>query len=572
MQYLFETIRFMIFRLKNIFFVGIHLFTLGVVFSLPDTQTRVDTLLVSDFDPNQYIGKYTKYFIDHDNKIPFEEIRKKKFIQSGVDVLNFGFGEGASWIRFTVKNNTNEPFNKILQIQKPLQDSIQFYYRDEGNWMSTFSGVMIDNELKAIGGNTIYFPLKVNAQDTRQFYIRAVSKYGKSFAMKLIEEKEYDKYEDGELILIALIIGALFTLAVYNIFLGFGFKDVTYIAYALVIFFSMSVQATVRGFAYLYIIGNNDIVQEWWPAFIIAIGVVFLSYFCLKFLKTDQYSKSADYALKGLIVFTILSFFYEVIRMEVFGLYTTNRLIAVCTMAAGFVALYAGIVVYKKGNDSARYFIIAWSFYCLSIVIYVGTLLAVVPINWFSSNAYMLGSILEVSLLSFALVERYRSLEAEKLELSKNLLEKSKDVDRKSKEISSLLSESISHLKDKAELAENLTRVTKEEEGISLKRIIVNLQADKIDDEKTLFYKNNIEKLNRSFINQLKEKYPDLTATDIEMATFARVGLSKKEMAKLRNTTAEAIKKNRYRLRKKLNLPSDKSIEDFMENFGAENE
>ncbi|MEM6720786.1 MAG: tetratricopeptide repeat protein [Bacteroidota bacterium] len=137
-------------------------------------------------------------------------------------------------------------------------------------------------------------------------------------------------------------------------------------------------------------------------------------------------------------------------------------------------------------------------------------------------------------------------------------------VATKTEEINELLTETIQHIKSKERIAENLQKLSNEKEGITLKSIIADLKANKADNTKLLLIKQNIEQVNFEFIKKLKELHPELSKTDIEICSLARIGLSRKEIANLRNTSIDAVKMSRIRIKKKLNLAEEQGLDDYI--------
>ena len=58
-------------------------------------------------------------------------------------------------------------------------------------------------------------------------------------------------------------------------------------------------------------------------------------------------------------------------------------------------------------------------------------------------------------------------------------------------------------------------------------------------------------------------KYPKLTANELKLCTFLRLNLSTKEIAQLMNISLRGVELSRYRLRKKLELPTETSLFEF---------
>lgn len=164
-----------------------------------------------------------------------------------------------------------------------------------------------------------------------------------------------------------------------------------------------------------------------------------------------------------------------------------------------------------------------------------------------------------VAILFFYLINRQKIKE----QAYQNILLNNK-IANKTEEINVLLSETIRHIKSKERIAENLQKLSNEKEGITLKSIIADLRASKADNAKLMLIKQNIEQVNYEFIKKLKELHPELTKTDIEICSLIRIGLSRKEVANLRNTSLEAVKTSRFRLKKKLHLTAQQSLDDYV--------
>ncbi len=158
-----------------------------------------------------------------------------------------------------------------------------------------------------------------------------------------------------------------------------------------------------------------------------------------------------------------------------------------------------------------------------------------------------------------------KQLEAQ--QLNSKINELSTEISSKKEEITELMAETIIHLNTKEKITENLNKLSKQEEGVSLTGILAELKADKLEDAKLVLLKENIETLNYEFLKRLREKHPNLTKTDIEVCSFIKLGLSRKEISELRKTSLEAIKSTRFRLKKKLNLSAQDSLDEFIKHI-----
>jgi tetratricopeptide (TPR) repeat protein/DNA-binding CsgD family transcriptional regulator len=91
-------------------------------------------------------------------------------------------------------------------------------------------------------------------------------------------------------------------------------------------------------------------------------------------------------------------------------------------------------------------------------------------------------------------------------------------------------------------------------------------QTQKINSELEEFQRN-IERANEEFFNALNQEFPDLTKNEKRLAAMLRINLSSKEIATLNNISIKAVEMSRYRLRKKLNIGTNDSLNEFFQNI-----
>lgn len=66
------------------------------------------------------------------------------------------------------------------------------------------------------------------------------------------------------------------------------------------------------------------------------------------------------------------------------------------------------------------------------------------------------------------------------------------------------------------------------------------------------------------FHKRLKADYPELTEGDLRLATYIKVGMQGKQIARMLMLQPDTIRKNRQKLRRHLRLESEESLEDFL--------
>lgn len=130
------------------------------------------------------------------------------------------------------------------------------------------------------------------------------------------------------------------------------------------------------------------------------------------------------------------------------------------------------------------------------------------------------------------------------------------------------LASTAMHLVQKGELLgkvkEQMQKLKKQSNDDDLKSIIKTLsEEDRLDDQWEQFA-SHFDTVHTDFLSIIKSKYPTLTPNELKLCAYLRMNLSTKEMAQLMNISVRGVEISRYRLRKKLGLPTEMNLFDFL--------
>lgn len=174
----------------------------------------------------------------------------------------------------------------------------------------------------------------------------------------------------------------------------------------------------------------------------------------------------------------------------------------------------------------------------------------------------LLGLGLIASLIGFyALRQKLKSSKAEKEKLNLKL-------DFKKKELTT----HALHLAKKNEVLENLKQQAKEfktsensQKGYN--QLIRTINFDLKDDNNWKNFSHYFEQIHKDFNSNVKQKFPEVTSNELRLMALLKMNLSSKEIANILNISPEGIKKARYRLRKKLGITTEDSLQDLVLNL-----
>jgi len=84
------------------------------------------------------------------------------------------------------------------------------------------------------------------------------------------------------------------------------------------------------------------------------------------------------------------------------------------------------------------------------------------------------------------------------------------------------------------------------------------------DERDWNLFESSFNEAHESFFKKLKANHPDLVPNDLKLCAYLHMNMSSKEMASLLNISLRGVEIRRYRLRKKLDIPHDKNLVEFL--------
>jgi len=121
-------------------------------------------------------------------------------------------------------------------------------------------------------------------------------------------------------------------------------------------------------------------------------------------------------------------------------------------------------------------------------------------------------------------------------------------------EMLSKLKEELSHLMKGLENPQAIAE---------LKKMIRTLNEDDNLDEEWKNFAKHFDKVHSDFLSRLKKRHTTITPNELKLCAYLRMNLTTKEIAQILNISVRGVEIGRYRLRKKLQIPTEISLYDF---------
>lgn len=97
-----------------------------------------------------------------------------------------------------------------------------------------------------------------------------------------------------------------------------------------------------------------------------------------------------------------------------------------------------------------------------------------------------------------------------------------------------------------------------------ISKVLVTIREQRFNQSDLNAYERNFSSVHSDFFKKLKSDFPDLTNSDLKLASYLKMNLSTKEIAQLLNISSRSLDNKRYFLRKKLKLAPGSNLTEFI--------
>lgn len=352
-----------------------------------------------------------------------------KFTKSSSNLLNLGLGYKNYWIKTSIAEKVKDTRDFSVFIDQSRLFYVEVFYVKNGQVIFSQHNPfynLIPNK-KSIG-NINYFKIPNNISTLRpDIYIHAVSKE------LFVGPVEVQKTSSSVSLLVnrdlifGLYSGALLIMMLYNLFLYFSVQDRSYIFYVFYIFFTWLTQISVQGFASKYFWPENQWLHQHSVTILSLIALLFGLFFTITFLNIEKIARKFYKLLLTIFFLTCITLAVSFTAYLSIAFAFMQLLTFLSCIVALVIAYY---VYFKKGFKPAGYYLLAWTTLIIGIMIFIAKDYGIVPYNKWSIYVLQIASIIEVTLLSFALADKINYFKKEN-ELSQlQALEISKENER----------------------------------------------------------------------------------------------------------------------------------------------
>ncbi len=317
--------------------------------------------------------------------------------------LNYGLTRSAYWLRLHLRNTSDHPVERMLEIAYPQLSSIQLYQPlADGTYRSLSTGSAMPFSTRPYPNRCFVFPITLPANADQVLYLRIRSATTVIIPAQLWEPQSFHLAARDDYVIQAWYFGMATAMIVFNLLLFVSLRDgiyFHYVSFATCMALGLAIQ---KGLAKEFLWPNaaqwSDLANNF--GFLPALLAWLLFMRCM--LDTAKVFPKLDRLLKALVGGCLLVAIAVAISAQTFAVPAILFVVTAMLFTYG-----SGVYCAFKRQRSAYYFVAAYSVLFFGSVVSALQYAEIPPATMLNALGMQFGSALEMLLLAFALADRF---------------------------------------------------------------------------------------------------------------------------------------------------------------------
>lgn len=323
---------------------------------------------------------------------------------------SFGYTTDEYWFRFKLEPSDRA---RVLHIAYPLLDELVIHIQNNGELKTYTLGDTKPFYERPIPTSEFAVPLPEGTRGN--VYISAHTQSSMRLPIAVYSKVDFFETQMSRRIAEGIYFGVLLCMAVYNLFGFVASREPEFGLYSLYTIVFAGLMLSLEGLGFSYLWPESIYLQDRGIPIFGSLTFLTAALFAYQLLELKRYRNTLG---RGLMVMAFLS-----VASLVIGIFASYRIsihVLLILAAPGcFFLLLVGAYLWRKGFFYARIFTLAWACLLLSVVANSLGYLGVIDSMFIQRHAIMLGSGIEILLLSWVLVVRYNEQRKERLAAQK---------------------------------------------------------------------------------------------------------------------------------------------------------
>ncbi|MEJ1239040.1 sensor histidine kinase [Chryseolinea sp. T2] len=396
------------------------LWVIGLIFKVCCISAQ--TLTLSD-DGRIAAGGAIMYIRDEADAYTIDNVASAPMHPVDPESLaNFGFDRTPYWFRMQISNASSVP-QWLMEINFSPLDRVDFFIQDEtGAWTHKISGDTFPIEIRDELHRHPVFGFSFQQGEQRTIYLRVHTTSSVQVPIVFWTKEEFSRVSSHIQWLNGLFYGAMLLMTLYQLFLFLSVRDRITLFYVFTLIAMTNTMSFFQGYNFLYFHPNHPELNEYFAILTGPFFIISSTLLTRTFLDLARFNRILDRLLLANMFMDVIAMLMMLIFMHRISYKYHHIFILSHCLLACISAAYCLMKQYKP----ARYYLMAWIAPFLGAATFtlsnLGMMSGELSMNYAS---VMIGCVLQTLFISFALGDRWATLEkenrlAKELELKRN--------------------------------------------------------------------------------------------------------------------------------------------------------
>jgi|GEM_PF-2073777 len=455
---------------------------------------------------------------DKSGKLTFAEVssgQSEQLFQKGTGkVPNYNFTSSAIWMRFRCDNQSSQPLTYFFEVENYLLANVNFYIADSsGRYRKYPWGTQNDDGTNTHEAHNQVYPLTFASGQSAMIYVEVYSPFIITLPVYLTQPETFWEEFTAKRLFLGILYGVLIFALIYNFFLFIGLRDRNYLLYCGTIVCAILTNSIIDGFSLDYYWRGMPVWNVRAVGILTAVSVILSLNLSVSFLNL----RTANRLFYSIIIYGMLPFYGVVAIANLIGIQAVMNLTLVLTLPYTLVTLLVTFRAILRGDQTARFYFASWFALLFGKMFIVMMVEGFISYNFYNAHGLLIGTCLEVMLISFALADRYRIINREKNEARRNMLKAVEENARLIKEQNVLLEQKVTERTH--QLIETNEEITQQRDELAAQADQISIQRDQLNEAY----------LQLKELDGFKEELSGMIVHDLKNPLNAIIGISDKQ-------------------------------------------
>lgn len=316
---------------------------------------------------------------------------------------NFGLTRSAIWLQIRIAASAEAPANWLLELAYSPLDRLELYSPGPGaGHQRQLAGDLQPFDSRIVPHRNHVLPVQLVPGGQTTLYLRLESQGTVAAPVRLWQPAALWRGDQTSYSLLSLYFGLLVGLLLYNLLLWSSVRDRAYLIYVAFAAAMGIAQAALTGLGAQFLWPG----WVWWNSVSVPVGMSTAAVFGLLFTRNFLSSRVRLVRLDRLLLVQLAGWLAALAAALVLPYFVASWMVTVLAMVSVATMVVLGVISVRQGYAGARPFFGAWALLLGGVATLTLHNIGLLPSNLLTANALLIGSALEMVLLSFALADR----------------------------------------------------------------------------------------------------------------------------------------------------------------------